>query len=104
MQLLKIEKQKAPENSGALSLRAIERSVPGYARAAELVVEAGRDHIDILADPVAENGTDTSSYTAKERIVGATHEEVIVFDAERPVRSEEVLKTDADRATPTSSS
>jgi hypothetical protein len=36
-----------------------------------------------------------------ERVVVATHEEVIVFETDGPVRGEEILKSHADRAAPT---
>ena len=37
---------------------------------------------------------------ARERIIGIAHEQVVVFDTERPVRCEAVLKSGADGGAP----
>src|SRR3954462_5924472 len=68
-------------------------SVLGEDRAAELVVQASGDEIDVLADAIA---ADHAAERAGEVVGLVLHEQVIVFDADRPVRSEAVFETDAD--------
>jgi hypothetical protein len=62
----------------------LDRSVSCYDRrtvTAEAVVNAQSDHIHVLADPVIEHsGKGGIGY--RERIVGITHEEMIVFKTE----------------------
>src|SRR5271154_2458361 len=61
--------------------------------AAELVIHARGDDIGVLADMV---GDEASS---RDHVLVA-HEQVIVLEAERPVRGKSILKANADRSTP----
>src|SRR5258705_12782907 len=66
---------------------------PVAAEAAEAVVDARGDHVHVLADPVVDkSGVNRSE--PRERIIGIAHEQVVVFNAERPVRCKAVLKSD----------
>ena len=49
--------------------------------------------IRLLSKPATNSGR-------RERIVGITHEQVVVFNTERPVRCKAVLKSDTDGGTP----
>ena len=66
-----------------------ERSVSRDARAAELVVQAGGDEIDVLTDAV---GAEGEAARCGEVIGTVLHEQVIVLDANRPVRGEGVFE------------
>src|SRR3569832_170294 len=61
-------------------------------RAAEPVVQASREQVHVLLDA---GGLD-----AGEGVVLATQEDVVVLEAERPVRREAVFEAGADRRTP----
>jgi hypothetical protein len=75
----------------------MRRSVLRDHRAAELVVHADRDEIDVLTDAVGARGHAGRRGEGKGTIL---HEQVIVFHRGRPVRSEAVLEADADGAAP----
>ena len=78
------------------------RSVTGrYWRpvTAEAVVQAHGDHIHVLADPVVEK-SGSKRIDGRERIIGIAHEQVVVFNTERPVRCEAVLKSNTHGAAP----
>lgn len=66
--------------------------------ATEFVVEAQGDHVHVLADPVGRTGK--QGVRDRERIVRITHEEVVIFDACRPVRREAVLPSNTRGTTP----
>src|ERR1700754_500744 len=66
-------------------------------RAAELVVQASGDQIDVLADTIA---AERQAARGGEVVGLVLHEQVVVFDADRPIRSEAVFQTDADGAAP----
>src|SRR6201996_3219997 len=76
------------------AVRKRKRSEAAEQRAAELVVDAGREQVDVLLDAVR-------AETAVEGDVLAIQEDMVVFEAERPVRSEAVFDAGADRGTPT---
>src|SRR6476620_1363133 len=80
------------------SVSRCDRSAVTAAVTAEAIVDAHGDHIDVLGDPVECTGNDGIGY--RERIVCITHEEVIVFNAGRPIRSEGPLPSDAHGTTP----
>src|SRR5947207_1400168 len=73
------------------------RSVRRDDRAAELVVQAGGDEIDVLTDAV---GAEGEAARRGEGVGTVLHEQVIVLDANRPVRGEGVFEAGADRAAP----
>src|SRR5436190_2805697 len=75
------------------------RLVPGDDRAAEAVVEAGGDHVDILMDGFAARERARNDRRGQDE-VAVTHEEVIVFDRNRPVRGKAVFEADTDSAAP----
>src|SRR5262245_66216575 len=85
--------QKTPDDAGALSYRR-ENSVIPHPRApvipdpvaAEAVVEADGDHIHVLADPVGEQGR--NGRERGEVVVRSPHQQMIVFNNERPNRAE----------------
>src|SRR6185369_10116232 len=91
--------QKSPgTRPGASMLVAVDaRSVLRDDRAAELVVDAGGDEIDVRPDAI---GAEEGASRRDEGVGTVLHEQVIVFDADRPVRSEGVFEADADRAAP----
>src|SRR3954447_26570068 len=67
-------------------------------RAAELVVHARGDEIDVLTDAIVAG----EHATRRGEGVGAVlHEQMVVLDADRRVRGEAVFEADADGATPT---
>ena len=71
-----------------------EKSVAGRYRrtiTAEAVVHAHGDHVHVLVDATV-SASSKGGYD--ERIVGVAHEQVVVFDAGRPVRSEAILESD----------
>src|SRR3979409_1945796 len=76
------------------------RSVPrdGGATPVEAVIDARSDHIDVLTDAIR---AIEQAGRRGEGDIAIAHEQVIVFDADRPVRCETKLKTGTDRATPT---
>ena len=79
-----------------------ERSVFRYERrteAAEAVVDAQREHIHILGDPVVEEA-DKTRIGSRERMVPVAHEQVIVFNAGGPIRCEAILPSNTHGATP----
>src|SRR4051812_31454127 len=74
------------------------RSVLRDDRATPTVVDAHRDEIDVLTDPDGGEGT---ASRGGEGQVPVAHEQVIVFEGGRPVRSKAVFEADANRAAPT---
>src|SRR5260221_2223750 len=66
-------------------------------RAAELVVQAGGDQIDVLTDAIV---ADQQASAIGEGVGLVLHEQMVVFETDRPIRSEGILGADADRATP----
>src|SRR6185436_11708709 len=66
---------------------------------AEAIVDAQGDHVHVLGDPVVEK-SGVKRIEARERIIGIAHEQMVVFNAERPVRCKAVLKSNAHGATP----
>src|SRR5689334_17704218 len=72
-------------------------------RAAPAVVHANGDHVDILTDALVREqraGERTASSTGDERVIAAAHEQVVVFEADRPVRREAEFGAGADDTTP----
>src|SRR3954451_17171476 len=99
--LLKLTNKKAPaDGRGFRRPLEIERSIAVFysvtaeARAAELVVQADEAHVDILTDAIGRGHQ-------REGDVLVLQEDVVVLDANRPVRGETVLEAGTDRATPT---
>src|SRR4051812_44962438 len=92
--------KKAGLAAGLSTINSRACSVPrnNRVRTAKTVIHPKRDHIHILADAV--DGTGKKRIRDRERIVRITHEEVVVFDTERPVRREAVFPTDTDGTTP----
>src|SRR3954471_21951572 len=99
-------KQKAPAMPGLPRTGAAMRSVhsehshpaahhPG-ARA-ELVVDPDQTDVDVLLDALGRSD-DTGRIDEVEVLVA--QEQVVVFDADRPVRREGIFDTCADRAAP----
>src|SRR4030081_2460841 len=74
------------------------KSVTGDARAAKTVVDANSAHIPVLTDAIR---AIEQAGRRGEGDIAIAHEQVIVFDADRPVRCETKLKTGTDCATPT---
>src|SRR5215471_2366222 len=66
--------------------------------AAEAVVKAYGDHIHVLADPI--KCTSNDGIHDRERVVRVTHEQMVVFKTDRPIRREAILETDTDGTTP----
>jgi hypothetical protein len=92
------DSKKAPDEAGAEVRWKTGRSVAGDDRSPEFVVQAKRDHVDVLADAVERASKQGISH--RERVVRIAHEEVVVLKANRPVRSEAVFKSDTYGATP----
>ena len=79
------------------------RSVFRNAKNAEAIVEAHREHIHVLADPIeriAKQRVTKDQVRIVERFVGVTHEQVVVFETNRPIRREAIFKSDAHSAAP----
>src|SRR5262249_6767932 len=74
------------------------RSVLGDHRAAEAVVQTDEAHIDVLADIVSESHSVDAR--REEDDVMVAKENMVVFDADRPVRGKADFQTGADRAAP----
>src|SRR5260221_14662509 len=73
-------------------------------RAAPTVVDPRGDEIDVLTDTLV---FEQRASRSEETVIGESHvpalqEQVIVLDANRPIRRETIFKTDADRTTPAS--
>src|SRR6476469_3473235 len=80
-----------------------ERSVAGrYWRpvTAEAIVQPKGDQVHVLADPIVDESS-ADRIDDRERVIGIAHEQVVVFDTERPVRCEAVLKSNTDGPAPT---
>src|SRR6267142_2460234 len=93
-------KQKSPGRRRGLSLLEIRgKSVTGDDRAAKTIVDAGSDEIDVLSDAVCPRGEGDSGSRGKADVTVA-HKQVIIFNCERPIRSERVFATDSNNATP----
>src|SRR5882757_9787449 len=73
------------------------KSVTADDRAAKTVVDARGDEIDVLTDAIRLEKHTTRRGEGKGLIL---HEQVVVFDADRPVRGETIFKADADGAAP----
>src|ERR1700742_2510086 len=69
-------------------------AVAATAEAAKAVIQANQPHIDVLAD-VFRLGENWSGQTD----VARAHEQMIVLDTDRPVRSKAKFQTRTDRAT-----
>src|SRR5258708_17890732 len=95
------QRKKPRAMPGALILSLVARSVLRDDWAAELVVQANGDQVDILLDVVGAGGHAGNREDAGEGGVMVAHEQMVVFDRGRPVRSEAVFEADANRATPT---
>src|SRR5260221_5239182 len=77
--------------------KSVLSSVLGDDRAAELVVQASGDEIDVLTDAIA---ADQHAGRIGEVVGLVLHEQMVVFETDRPGRIEGVFGADADRATP----
>src|SRR3979411_3531890 len=80
-------------------------SVLRYNRTTPTVVHAHRDQIDVLTHAVGPNqsacGPNERDNTSRVKPHGSVaHKQVIVFDAERPIRRKAKLKSGTDRSTP----
>ena len=62
----------------------------------EAVVHAHGDHVHVLVDAAGRS----SKGGYDERVVGVAHEQVVVFNAGRPVRSEAILESDPHGGAP----
>ena len=74
-------------------------------RSTEPIVHADRDQIGVLMDSVGTHqsacGANRRDNTGRGKPNGSVaHEQVIVFDAERPIRRKAKLKSGTDRSTP----
>src|SRR6478752_5672982 len=67
---------------------------------AETIVQPKCDHVHILTDPVAEKGDAPWRDHAREGRVVTPHPEMVVFDAERPIRRETVFPADTEGTAP----
>src|SRR6266702_3150918 len=79
------------------------RSILRDGGAAKGVVHAGRDQIDVLADAIDSHGSTGSWLTRnnaqrRKAEVSASHEEMVVFDGDRPAREKAIFKAGADRS------
>jgi hypothetical protein len=68
------------------------------AEAAEAVVQANQTHIDVLADALR---LEEHAARCCEIDVAIAHEQMVVLDTNRPVRSKPVFETSTDRTAPT---
>src|SRR6187431_250826 len=91
------KQQKAPADAGAFRLFRECRSVPGDGRTAEAIVDAGSHEVSVLLDVVVAG---VNAEKVEGVVVGA-HEQMVIFDAERPVRSKAIFQAGANRGTPT---
>ena len=79
------------------SLEIRGKSVTADDRAAKPVVDARGDEINVLTDAVSSNKDSGRGREGESLIL---YEQVVVFDADRPVRGETIFKADADGAAP----
>src|SRR5258708_33787738 len=89
--------------SGEREKRHPLRSILGDGGAAEGVVHADRDQIEVLTDAIDDHrgaaGRRTRDNTERRQSdVSASHEEMVVFDGDRPAGEKAIFKTGADRA------
>src|SRR5260370_29296141 len=89
--------------SGAREKRHPLRSILGDGGAAEGVVHADRDQVEVLTDAIDDHrgaaGRRTRDNTERRQSdVSASHEEMVVFDGDRPAGEKAIFKTGADRA------
>src|SRR5215831_6148356 len=71
------------------------------APAAEAIVDAHRNHIHVLGDMIERTSKKRGDRdSVHERVVRVTHEQVVVFDADGPIRREAVFISDAHGAAP----
>src|ERR1700722_17221856 len=78
------------------SNRACRRSVSGDDRTAEAVVHADGAHVDVLTDIVAARH---GNGRYREGHVGIAHEQMVVLDADGPVRCKTDFDTGSDGGT-----
>jgi len=75
-------------------------SVPRDERSAEAVVDARGDHVDILTDALAVIEHRAECRVIDHRDVAIAHEQMILFERERPVSRERIFAACSDHATP----
>src|SRR5882724_3610997 len=75
-------------------------SVPRDERSAEAVVDARGDHVDILTDALAVIEHRAECLVIDHCDVASAHEQIIVFERERPVSRERIFAACSDHATP----
>src|SRR5262245_57959038 len=93
------EQQKGRREAGLFHRKKFgEGSVLRDQRAAPAIVQADEAHVDVLTDAVAAERQAAWGREAKRAIA---EEDVVVFDAHRPVRRKADFQAGADRATPT---
>src|SRR6476646_1349765 len=83
----------------------MERSVSSRDRSpvtTKAIVEANGDHVHVLRDPVVHKGG-KSRISDRERIIPVPHEQMVVFDAHRPIRGEAILVSNTNDTTPAGS-
>src|SRR5229473_4619533 len=78
-------------------------SILGNVGAAKRVVDADRDQIDVLTDAIDDHRAAGSRKTrditqGRKAEVSGSHEEMVVFDGDRPARDKAIFKTGADRS------
>src|SRR6266852_7945535 len=76
------------------------RSVFRDHRATPAVVDARGDHIDVLTDAVDARINADRGKNGREADVTSAHEQMIVFDASRPVRRKSEFKTGSNCTAP----
>src|SRR5258705_7663978 len=79
------------------------RSILGDGGAAKRVVHADRDQVEVLTDAIDDHRAAGSRRTCEntrrsQAEVSASHEEMVVFDGDRPAREKAIFKTGADRS------
>src|SRR6516165_10191634 len=92
---------RSPGRCRGSSSPEVRRSVTGSngrsAPAPEAIVEPHGDHVHVLADAVTEHGRKARIDPDAEGVVRTSHEQMVVFDTDRPVRREAILKADTHR-------
>src|SRR5215467_14971962 len=87
---------RSPGRCRGSSSPEVRRSVTGSngrsAPAPEAIVEPYGDHVHVLADPVTEHGRKARIDPHGEGVIRTPHEQMVVFDTDRPVRREAIFK------------
>src|SRR4051812_22511876 len=103
--MMSIAQKKAPAKAGASIRRKSASSISRRNRGAvatepaETVVEANGEHIHVLGDPVVDK-SHKARIRNREVVVIVPHEQMVIFNTDRPVRGEAIFPAHTYRSAP----